>query len=51
VAVVGAGVTSLAMSVGVAYLSYHFYERPFLRLKHHFDYVRPTLNRGSPEDA
>jgi peptidoglycan/LPS O-acetylase OafA/YrhL len=51
VAVVGAGVTSLAVSVGAAYLSYHFYERPFLRLKHHFDYVRPTLNRGSPEDA
>jgi peptidoglycan/LPS O-acetylase OafA/YrhL len=51
VAVVGAGLASLAVSIVVAYLSYHLYERPFLRLKHYFDYARPTLNHGSPEDA
>lgn len=51
VAVVGAGLTSLTVSIAAAYLSYHLYERPFLRLKHHFDYARPTLNHGSPEDA
>ena len=50
-AVVGAGLTSLAVSIVAAYLSYHFYERPFLRLKQRFDYARPTLNHGSPEDA
>ena len=50
-AVVGAGVASLVVSVVVAYLSYHLYERPFLRLKHYFDYDRSTLNHGSPEDA
>lgn len=51
VAVVGAGVTSLGVSIVAAYLSYHLYEWRFLRLKRHFDYARPTLNHGSPEDA
>jgi peptidoglycan/LPS O-acetylase OafA/YrhL len=51
IAVAGAALTSLAVSIAAAYLSYHFYERPFLRLKHRFDYARPTLNHGSPEDA
>jgi peptidoglycan/LPS O-acetylase OafA/YrhL len=51
IAVVGAALTSLGVSIAAAYLSYHFYERPFLRLKHRFDYARPTLNHGSPEDA
>ncbi len=50
-AVAGAGLTSLAVSIVAAYLSYHLYERRFLRLKHFFDYSRPTLNHGSPEDA
>jgi len=50
-AVAGAGLTSLAVSIIAAYLSYHLYERRFLRLKHFFDYSRPTLNHGSPEDA
>ncbi len=51
VAVVGAGVTSLAVSIVAAYASYHLYEKPFLNLKHRFDYSRRTLNHGSPEDA
>ena len=51
IAVVGAGLTSLALSILAAYGSYHVYERPFLRLKHHFDYSRRALNHGSPEDA
>jgi len=51
VAVVGAGVTSLAVSIVVAYASYHLYEKPFLNLKHRFDYSRKTLNHGSPDDA
>lgn len=50
-AVAAAGVTSLALSVIVAYLSYHLYERPFLRLKRRFDYSQPELDNGSPEDA
>ena len=51
VAVVGAGVTSLAVSIVAAYASYHLYEKPFLNLKHRFDYSRRTLNHGSPDDA
>jgi peptidoglycan/LPS O-acetylase OafA/YrhL len=51
VAVLGAGVTSLAVSIIAAYASYHLYEKPFLNLKHRFDYSRRTLNHGSPEDA
>jgi peptidoglycan/LPS O-acetylase OafA/YrhL len=45
------GVVSLAAGIAAAWLSYHFYERPFLRLKHHFDYDRKSLNHSSPEDA
>ncbi len=51
VAVVGAGVVSLGISIVAAYASYHLYEKHFLKLKHHFDYSRKTLNHGSPEDA
>jgi peptidoglycan/LPS O-acetylase OafA/YrhL len=51
VAVVGAGMTSLAVSIVAAYASYHLYEKPFLNLKHRFDYSRRALNHGSPEDA
>jgi peptidoglycan/LPS O-acetylase OafA/YrhL len=51
VAVVGAGVTSLAVSIVAAYASYNLYEKPFLNLKHRFDYSRRTLNHGSPDDA
>jgi peptidoglycan/LPS O-acetylase OafA/YrhL len=46
-----AGVGSIAVAIAAAYLSYHLYERPFLRFKHHFDYARKTLNHSSPEDA
>ena len=50
-AVMGAGLTSLAVSVVAAYGSYQLYEKPFLNLKHRFDYSRRALNHGSPEDA
>ncbi len=33
-----AGVSSLAVSVMAAYVSYHLYEQPFLRLKRYFGY-------------
>jgi peptidoglycan/LPS O-acetylase OafA/YrhL len=49
--VAAAACAVLGLSIGVAYFSYHFFERPFLRLKHRFDYQRPSLNHGSPEDA
>jgi peptidoglycan/LPS O-acetylase OafA/YrhL len=49
--VVVAGISSLALSVAAAYLSYNLYERPFLRLKHRFDYNRDALNHGAPEDV
>jgi peptidoglycan/LPS O-acetylase OafA/YrhL len=51
VAVMGAGLASLAVSIVAAYGSYHLYEKPFLKLKHRFDYSRRALNHGSPEDA
>jgi peptidoglycan/LPS O-acetylase OafA/YrhL len=51
VAVVSAGLISLGLSIVAAYASYHLYEKPFLKLKHHFDYSRRSLNHGSPDDA
>lgn len=50
-AVAGAGFSCLVISVVVAYVSYHFYERPFLRFKHRFGYSKQSLDHGSPEDA
>ncbi len=49
--VAAAACTVILLSVLAATLSYHIFERPFLRLKHLFDYNRPSLNHGSPEDA
>ena len=49
-AVVVAGVVSLSIGILAAYVSY-LYEKPFLRLKHLFDYSRPSLNHSSPEEV
>ena len=43
-AVVGAGVGALTLSVGAAYLSFHLYEKPFLQLKQHFTSVPEVTN-------
>ncbi len=37
-AVVGAGLSTFVLSVAAAVLSFHLYEKPFLRLKRYFDY-------------
>jgi peptidoglycan/LPS O-acetylase OafA/YrhL len=50
-AVVGGGVICLALAVFAAWLSYNLYEKPFLRLKHFFNYKRDSLNHGAPDDA
>jgi peptidoglycan/LPS O-acetylase OafA/YrhL len=50
IAAAGSAILGLLLAVLAAYLSYHLYERPFLRLKHHFDYRKPSLNQGAPED-
>jgi len=50
-AVVVAGVVSLVVGIMAAYLSFHWYEKPFLRLKHRFDYRRKSLNYSSPQDG
>jgi peptidoglycan/LPS O-acetylase OafA/YrhL len=50
-AVGGAGILELAIAIALAWVSYHLYERPFLRMKHYFDYSRRSLNQGAPEDA
>ena len=50
-AVAGAGIVSLTIGVLAAYVSFHLYEKPFLRLKHLFDYSRPSLNHSSAEEA
>jgi peptidoglycan/LPS O-acetylase OafA/YrhL len=44
------GLAASAISVGIAYASWHLFERPFLKLKRHFDYhpelqLAPTSTR------
>jgi peptidoglycan/LPS O-acetylase OafA/YrhL len=52
VAIVGAGVLAFMVSVAAAWLSFNFYEKPFLRLKHYFDYDRSPVTKPVPsEDA
>lgn len=49
-AVMGSGILSLAAAVVAAYVSFHLFEKQFLRLKHRFDYTRRSLNHSSPAD-
>jgi len=51
VAVAAAGIVSLTVGILAAYVSFHLYEKPFLRLKHLFDYSRPSLNDSSREEV
>ena len=47
-AVAGSGFIAMAIGVIAAYLSYHLYEKRFLRLKRYFDYTSPKP-RGKSE--
>lgn len=47
--VVGAGLISLAIGVAAAYLSYHLYEKKFLRMKRYFDYNQPKSTELSDQ--
>jgi len=48
-AVVGAGLISLAIGIIAAYLSYHLFEKRFLRLKRFFDYDPSAHPQPAPE--
>lgn len=51
IGVIGAAVSSLAVSIVLAYLSFHLYEMPFLRLKRLFVYGEGRRMRAaSPEE-
>lgn len=39
-AVAGAGLLTLALAVFAAYLSFNYFEKPILNLKHRFDYIK-----------
>jgi peptidoglycan/LPS O-acetylase OafA/YrhL len=45
--VVGAGLLSFLVAVVAAYVSYNYYEKPFLRLKKYFDYDHAVLVEGA----
>ena len=44
---IAAGLLCVALAMVAAWLSYHLYEKQFLRLKHHFDYTRVDPARTS----
>jgi peptidoglycan/LPS O-acetylase OafA/YrhL len=48
-AVVGAGFISLTIGIVAAYLSYHLFEKRFLRLKRFFDYDSPSQPPSSTQ--
>ncbi|NYF79120.1 acyltransferase family protein [Granulicella arctica] len=50
-AVVVSGGVSLALAIGAAYLSFHFYEKRFLRLKAFFDYAPKPVAAFDKERA
>lgn len=47
-AVAGAGFSTLVLSIVAAVLSFHFYEKPFLRLKRLFQDAPPRRSQGKP---
>ena len=47
ISVVGAGLLSFGVAVLAAVFSYHFFERPFLRLKRYFEYDRSMSRPGA----
>ncbi len=58
-AVAGAGFSTLLLSIAAAVISFHFYEKPFLRLKRFFEYrperkqppnLRVMVSRRMPAD-
>ncbi|WP_263381942.1 acyltransferase family protein [Granulicella arctica] len=48
-AVIGAGFLWLTLAVSAAYLCFHLYEKPFLRLKRYFDYKPRSGKEASVE--
>ncbi len=49
--VFGAGISTLALSIVAAYLSFHLYEKPFLRLKQYVAYAPKRAERRSVEEV
>jgi peptidoglycan/LPS O-acetylase OafA/YrhL len=51
IGVVGAGLLAFLVAVAAAYVSFNFYEKPFLRLKRHFKYEHAILVEGTTASA